>query len=110
MEERERNEVLRRARMESIGEVLEVEVVIDTHFNKFSVTKYSLFLKRVFASQNAIDTSLFKKTWRSLNCSPKTIKVMREIQENLLCVGKRKELITKKRRKRSASAAERGRS
>ena len=40
---------------------------------------------------------LFKKTWRTLNCTPKTLKVIREIQENLLCVGKRKELITKKR-------------
>ena len=40
---------------------------------------------------------LFKKTWRTLNCAPKTLKVIREIQENLLCVGKRKELITKKR-------------
>ena len=41
--------------------------------------------------------ALLKKTWRSLNCTPKTMKVIREIQENLLCVGKRKELITKKR-------------
>ena len=32
-----------------------------------------------------------------MNCTPKTLKVIREIQENLLCVGKRKELITKKR-------------
>ena len=40
---------------------------------------------------------LLKRTWRTLNCSPKTLKVIREIQENLLCVGKRKELITKKR-------------
>ena len=38
---------------------------------------------------------LLKKTWRTLNCSPKTMQVIREIQENLLCVGKRKELITK---------------
>ena len=27
---------------------------------------------------------------------PKTMKVIRDIQENLLCVGRRKELITKK--------------
>ena len=44
-----------------------------------------------------IDSRLFKKTWRSLNCSPKTLKVIRGIQENLLCVGKRKELIANKR-------------
>ena len=32
-----------------------------------------------------------------MNCTPKTMKVIREVQENLLCVGKRKELITKKK-------------
>ena len=32
-----------------------------------------------------------------MNCSPKTMKVIWEIQENLLCVGRRKELITKQR-------------
>ena len=32
-----------------------------------------------------------------MNCTPKTMKVIREFQENLLCVGKWKELITKKR-------------
>ena len=34
---------------------------------------------------------------KTLNCRPKTMKVIREIQENLLCVGKRRELITKKK-------------
>ena len=43
-----------------------------------------------------IEIGLFKKTWRALNCTPKTMKLIRETQENLLCVGKRKELITKK--------------
>ena len=47
------------------------------------------------ANQNSFDTALLKRTWRTLNCTPKTMKVIREIQENLLCVGKRKELITK---------------
>ena len=76
----------------------EVEVLIDTHFfNQFLETKSSSFLKRVLECRSVIDTKLFKKTWKSLNCSPKTLKVIREIQENLLCVGKRKELITKKR-------------
>ena len=98
MEERERKLVLRAKRTKSIDEVLEeVEVLIDTHFfNKFSETKSSLFLK-VIASQNAIDLRLLKKTWRSLNCTPKTLKAIREIQENLLCVGKRKEMIAKKK-------------
>ena len=49
------------------------------------------------ANQSLIDVRLFRKTWRSLNCSPKTMNVIREIQENLLCIGRRKELITKKR-------------
>ena len=51
-------------------------------------------LEKVIDNQSVIETNLFKKTWRSLNCSPKTLKVIREIQENLLCVGKKKELIT----------------
>ena len=51
------------------------------------------------SNQNAIDVNVFKRTWRTLNCAPppKTMKIIREIQDNLLCVGKRKELITKKR-------------
>ena len=53
-----------------------------------------MFLKKVIA-QSVVDMRLFYKTWRTLNCSPKTMKVIREIQENLLCVGKRRELITK---------------
>ena len=32
-----------------------------------------------------------------MNCSPRTMKVIREIQENLHYVGRRKELITKKK-------------
>ena len=75
-----------------------MEVLIDTHhFNDFSQTKSPGFLKKVIANQSSIDMRLLKKTWRTLNCNPKTMKVIREIQENLLCVGKRKELITKKK-------------
>ena len=97
MEKHVKSEVLRTQRMKSITGVLEeVEVLIDTHFfNVFSGTKSSTFLKRVVDNQNAIETKLFKKRWKTLNCSPKTMKMIREIQENLLCVGKRKELITK---------------
>ena len=40
-------------------------------------------LEKVIDNQSVIETNLFKKTWRSLNCSPKTLKVIREIQENL---------------------------
>ena len=99
MDEVEKGKNLRSKRAKSIGDVLEeVEVLIDTHFfNEFSETKSSLFLKKVISHQNAIDTRLLKKTWRSLNCTPKTMKVIREIQENLLCVGKRKELITRQK-------------
>ena len=64
-------------------------------FKEFSETKSSLFLKGVISNQMVIEVRLFKKTWRTLNCTPKTLKVIREIQENLLCIGKRKELITK---------------
>ena len=91
--------MLQAMRAKSIAEVLEeVEVLIDTHFfDEFSETKSSLFLKKVIANQGSIDVRLFKKVWKSLNCTPKTMKVLREIQENLLCVGKRKEMIMKKR-------------
>ena len=41
--------------------------------------------------------SLLRIAWRKLNFTPKTMKIIREIQENLLCVGKRKELITKQK-------------
>ena len=74
----------------------EEEVLIDTHFfNETWETKSSLFLKKVIANQSAIDMSLFKKTWRTLNCSPKTMKVIPGVQESL-CVWKRRELITRK--------------
>ena len=93
------NKNLLSKRAESIGDVLEeVEVLIDTHFfNEFAETRSSLFLKKVIAHQNAIDARLLKTTWRSLNCSPTTLKVIREIRENLLCVGKRREMITKQK-------------
>ena len=55
-----------------------------------------MFSKKVIAQQTTIEMNLFKKTWRTLNCTPKTVKVIREIQENLLCDGKRKAMITKK--------------
>ena len=98
MDELERSQMIRAKSMKSIADVVEeVEVLIDTHFfNQFSERKSSMFLKKVIANQNVIEMGLFK-TWKSLNCTPKTMKVIREIQENLLCVGKRKELITKKK-------------
>ena len=99
MDQREKDAILGAKRMKCIAEVLEeMDTLIDIHFySEFSKTQSSLFLKRVRENQNAIDVGTLKKTWRTLNCSPKTMKIIREIQENLLCVGKRKELITKKR-------------
>ena len=92
MEAGVKNQMLQSKRMKSIEEVLEeVDVVIDSHFfNEFWETKSSMFLKRVIANQSAIDVKLFKRTWRTLNCTPKTLKVIMEIHENLLCVGKRR--------------------
>ena len=74
--------------MKSIADVLEeVEVLIDTHFfNEFYGTKSSIFLKRVLENQGSIEMRLLKRTWKSFNCSPKTMKIIREIHENLLCV------------------------
>ena len=99
MEEHEKILALRSKKARSVEEVLEeVEILIDMHyFNEFSGARSSAFLKRILASQNTIEMNLLKRTWRTLNCTSKTLKVIREIQENLLCVGKRKELITKQK-------------
>ena len=82
--------MLQAMRSESIADVLEeVDVLIDTHFfNQFSQTKSSVFLKNAISHQGSIEMRLLKKSWRTLNCTPKTMKIIREIQENLLCVGK----------------------
>ena len=110
VEEREKSPLLRAKRLKSIADVLEeVEVLIDTHFfNEFYDTKSSIFLRSVIENQGWIEMRLFKRTWKSLNCTPKTMKIIQEIQENLLWVGKRKELIMKKRRRRHVSAARPG--
>ena len=98
-EDREKKEVLKARKIKSIDEVLEeVETVIDTYFfNEFSKTQSSSFLKSVIDNRNMIDTRILQETWRTLNCTTKTLKIIREIKEILLCVGKRKELITKEK-------------
>ena len=73
MDEREKDDILRAKKMKSVADILEeVDVLIDLHFyNEFSKIQSSLFLKRVMENQNAIDVRTFKKTWRTLNCTPK---------------------------------------
>ena len=80
MEEQEKNQVLRAKRMESIrGVSEEVEVLIDAyHFNEFAELKSSSFLKKVIENKRTIDVGPFKKTRRTLNCSPLSMKVIRE--------------------------------
>ena len=111
IEASEKTVSIKAKRMKSIADVLEeVEVLIDTHFfNEFSETKSSMFLKKIIANQNVIEMTLLKRTWRTLNCTPKTMKVIMEIQENLLCVGKRKELITKKKAETTCFCSKTGR-
>ena len=72
IKESEKNQMLRAKRIRSIDDVLEeVEALIDTHFfNDFSETKSSMFLK-VISNQSVIDKRLFKRRWRTLNCTPK---------------------------------------
>ena len=98
MEARENDGIMRTKRNTSIAEVLEeVEVLIDTRFfDEFSRTKSSMCLKRAITNQSEIEMRLFKKTWRTLNCSPDTMKVIGEMLENLHCVGKRNRLVMKK--------------
>ena len=97
--DKERSQMLRAKKCKSIHDVLEeVEVLIDTHFfNEFWETKSSQFLKKVIDNQGLIEMNTLKRTWMSLNCSLKTMKLILEIQENLLCVVKRREMITKKK-------------
>ena len=73
MGEREKDNSIRIKSVKSIADVLEeVEVLIDGHFfNEFSETKSSMFLTNVLSHQSAIDMGLFKKSWRTLNCTPK---------------------------------------
>ena len=81
IEEGEKRQLIGAKRAMCVDGVLgEVGVLVDTSFNEFSETKSSLFLKRVLASRSFIDTRLFRKTWRTLNCSPKATKVIRENQ------------------------------
>ena len=80
MGEREKSQVLGAKRTRSIADVLEeVDVLIDTHFfHTISESKSSSFLKKAVTNQSVVDVRLFKTTWRTLNCTPKTMKVIRE--------------------------------
>ena len=71
MVEREKKDALRAKMMKSIADVIEeVDVLVDTHFfNQFSQTKSSTFLKKVLENQGSIDLRLFRRTWRTMNCS-----------------------------------------
>ena len=73
MDDIEMDQMLRAQRMKSIDGVHEdVEALINTHFfDEFWKTKSSEFLKRVIENQKMIEMGLFKKTWKSLNCSTK---------------------------------------
>ena len=65
MESDENAKMVRAKRMGSIEEVVEeVGVLIDTHFNEFTETKSSQFLKKVFENQSSIDMRHFTRTWR----------------------------------------------
>ena len=91
MNEPEKTKKLRSKRAKSIGDVLEeVDVLIDMYFfNEFSEPKSSGFLKKVISNQSSIEMNLLKKTWRTLKSTPKTMKIIRELQDNILCVRKR---------------------
>ena len=73
IDESEKNQKLKAMKMRSIDDVLEeVDVLIDTHFfGEFCRTKSSSFLNRVIQNQGSIEIKLFRRTWKSLNCTPK---------------------------------------
>ena len=78
IEECEKGHMIRAKK--SIHDVLEeVEVLIDMHFfDEFSGTKSASFLNKLIDKQGPVDIRLFRKAWKTLNCSPKTMKVIRE--------------------------------
>ena len=45
-----------------------------------------MILKCIITNQNTLEMKHFKKSRRTLNCTAKTLKVIRENWENLLCV------------------------
>ena len=88
MEEHKKKEALRKQRMKRIEEVLdEVEVLVGIHFFAAFEQSSSLFLKRLVSNQKSINMNLLRKAWRMLNCTPKTMNITREVQENVECVG-----------------------
>ena len=88
MEDSVKAKMLCTKRTKGIADVLEeVAVVIDMHFNEFSETKSSQFLQKVMDNQGVIDTTLIRKTWTTLNCTPKTLKVIREFRKISYALG-----------------------
>ena len=81
MDEMDKTQKLKAMKMKSIVDVMEeVEVLIDTHFfNEFFDIKSSLFLKKIIADKSSIEVTLLEWELRTLNCSTKTMKVVREI-------------------------------
>ena len=67
---------------------LECSVTCTLFFFEFWETKSSQFLKKVIAQQSAVEMSISKKTWRKMNCTHKTLKVIREIQETSCVLGR----------------------
>ena len=89
--------MLRVKRMRGIAEVLEEMVVlVDTRiFNEFS--EKVLRVPEEGACQPEFHGyGTLREDLEIMKLFPKTLKVIEEIQENLLCVGKRKEMTTKK--------------
>ena len=79
----EKEQMIRAKKSKSINDVVEeVEVLIDTHFfDEFSGTRSGSFLNKLVDKQGPVDIRLLRKAWRTLNCSPKIMKVIRDIGE-----------------------------
>ena len=99
VDEREKDWIIRAMKAKNIKDMLkEVEVPIDTIFyDEFLEMKSLLFLNKIVSNQGLVETRLLKKTRKATNCSPKTMKVIGENQENIICVGKRREMMTRKK-------------
>ena len=65
------------------------------HHDKFMEGNTSRFLKETRKQKEHIDMKTTRKAWNKMNCKPKTMKMIGEYQEGLLCVGKRRTMINK---------------
>lgn len=109
MGQREREKAKRMRIKGAIKEIRnEREVNIETfHQDKFMEGSTSRFQKEIRKQKSHIDMKVMRRAWKRMNWKPKTMKMIREYQEGLLCVGKRRNVINKRKGSTKCSCGKR---